>query len=204
MNLERPRTPSEEQAPVVVTRARFEPQSEIPLAIETADEQPFIRCPSCEADNNKMAERCFNCQRPLLTPEVRAWNEVFWQKRKEAEEQPPPAAAAAPPMSEENRRLAEALAAVELQREKTRLWWMPDAAQDSTPAGMKLLGLFPPNRRYLAAAAMAAAFFFGLLIALTASGHPALRVIGGGVAMLLLLLFVPNTRRRPRWWDFFD
>lgn len=204
MNLERPRSPSEPAEPPV-TKARFEPQAEIPLAADFG-EQPFIRCPSCEADNNRMAERCFNCQQPLLTPEARAWNAEFWQKRAESEKQQP--AVAPPPVSEENRRLAEALAAVAGQRERSRLWWMDSDDRgfaDSTPMGLRLLQLIGEGKRTTVAMAMVVSFLLAGAIALWATSFPRLRIGAGVVAMLLFLMFLPNTRRRRRgWWGFFD
>ena len=200
LNLEKPRTPGSGGEPSeVVNKARFDPPSpqEIPLAMDFG-EQPFLRCPSCEADNNRVAERCFNCQRSLQGEDVRAWNAAFWQKRK-AEESAPEQ-----PATERKRLLGEALAASVGEREKARLWWWKTDAErpDSTPAGMKLLALIrDDNRRIAAALGMAVTFLLSAWTALAATNHPGLRVCAGVVAALLFTLFIPNTRRGPRWWD---
>ena len=199
LNLEKPRRASDEAPPEVVNKARFEPQpaQEIPLAMDDG-EQPFIRCPSCEADNNRVAEKCFNCQRSLLGEDVRAWNAAFWQKRKAAEGAP-----GAQSDTERQRLLGEALAASVAQREKARLWWWQTETErpDTTPAGMKLLGLIRDDKARMGAAlGMAVTFLVAAWVALAATNHPGLRICAGAVAVLLFGLFVPNSRRGPRWW----
>src|SRR6185503_7385851 len=73
LNLEKPRPASEDAPRPVANAARF--GGEAPLALDESGEMLSLRCPSCEADNNRVAERCFNCQRALQTTEVHAWNE---------------------------------------------------------------------------------------------------------------------------------
>src|SRR5438067_1803471 len=101
-NLERARKPQGTPAHWGVTRERFgagpptpqqidrgfrearEAQLESGVEIEkaSADEQPFLRCPVCEADNSKYAVKCLNCSQRLDTDEARAWNERFWRERR--------------------------------------------------------------------------------------------------------------------------
>jgi hypothetical protein len=201
LNLEKRRPPSQEPPHELATKARFEGDapSEIGLAFDFG-EQPFLRCPACEADNNKQAEKCFNCQRPLLGDEVRAWNAAFWQRRKL--EPPADASAAAAPLSDETRRLAEQLAAQVAERERARLWsWKSADARDSMLPGLRLLGLIADgDKRMLATLAAGATFLVAALVAVTATQHPLLRGMAAAIAVLLLALFVPSTRG-PRWWE---
>src|SRR5438067_13440486 len=101
LNLERPRKPDDTPAHGVATKARFtgeEPPAASPdeifraereaqlqsgVEIDTTDaaEQPFLRCPVCEADNSKFAVKCINCQSRLDSDEVRARNARLWQQR---------------------------------------------------------------------------------------------------------------------------
>src|SRR5439155_1435231 len=149
LNLERPRTAEQTPPHGVATKARFEgAEPEIGLEFDMG-EQPFLRCPACEADNGKHAEKCFNCGRPLQTEDVRAWNAVFWQARqaqKAVQMLPAP-----PPLNEETRKLAELLALQVAEREKVRMWWCKDEQPyDSTPAAFRLLGLIKDaNTRFM-------------------------------------------------------
>jgi hypothetical protein len=57
--------------------------SDQPLALEprSTEEQQFIRCMGCEADNSRYAQSCVHCGSALWTDEVRAYNEKFWLQR---------------------------------------------------------------------------------------------------------------------------
>ena len=201
LNLERPRTAASEAPPhEVATKARFEGNGEIGLAFDFG-EQPFLRCPSCEADNNKQAEKCFNCQRSLLGEEVKAWNAAFWERRKQ--EQPPPAPPQTPALvDEQNRKVAELMALQVAEHEKSRLRWWNSDLHDSTPAGLQLLSrIANQNTRFMVAMGMVLTFLGAGFLALTAKHHPGLQVASAVVAMSLFLLFMPNTRRSRRWWD---
>jgi hypothetical protein len=187
----------------IVTAARFrgEPSG---IALEPDfGEQPFLRCPRCEADNTRHAERCQNCQARLTGEDVRAWNEQFWAARQAADATKTEVDAAQPAMPETQRLLGEAIAREVGERERTRLsWWASETAGDSTSVGMRLLAMLPTRRaRVMVAAAALAAFAGGVLAALKASHRPGLRGAGLVVSMLLLLLFTPNLPRRRRWWD---
>src|SRR5213075_46124 len=87
LNLERPRKPGETPPHGVANEARFREerraQLESGIEVETGDaaEQPFLRCPVCEADNTKFAVKCINCQGRLDTDDVRVWNVTFWRQR---------------------------------------------------------------------------------------------------------------------------
>ena len=202
MNLERPHGESHTPPASIATRKRFEGgASEFGVEFDFG-EQPFLRCPACEADNGRHAEKCINCQRPLQTPEVRAWNAEFWEKRKA--EKPPemPPLPRSVPLSDENRKLAEAVAREIGDRERARLsWWSDLGPYDSTPLGFRLLsGIADGRTRFTAAAGLLAVLVLAGIIALTAREHPGLQVGCAVVVFLLLALFTPNTRRRGGWW----
>src|SRR5436309_5262857 len=154
LNLERPRKPDDTPAHGVATRARFtgeEPPAASPdemfraeretqlqsgVEIDTTDaaEQPFLRCPVCEADNSKFAVKCINCQARLDSDEVKAWNARLWQERRAAREleQKPPAVVSV----EQNRLLGESLAQMVAESERAKMGWNDSyAVRDSTPIG---------------------------------------------------------------------
>lgn len=201
LKLEQPQKGADGPAHEVANVARFrgEPSG---MALEPDfGEQPFLRCPRCEADNTRYAERCQNCQAPLTGEEVRAWNEQFWAARQTADVGKTPAAEPLTPDAQ--RLLGEAIAREVGERERARLsWWGSETVHDATPIGVRLLAMLPTSRARIAVAAVAiAAFAAGALAALNASHRPALRGAGLVVSMLLLLLFTPNLPRRRRWWD---
>jgi len=199
LNLERPHRPGEAPKHEVATKARFtgEPSG---MALEPdLGERPFLRCPRCEADSSRYADRCFNCQEPLTGEDVRAWNEQLWAERK-AQQQPVARDQGEAALLQQSRLLGEALAREVAERERTRLsWW--SGANDFTPVGVRLLSLFPTTRgRLLAGAVAFAAFLGGAITAFVARKHPMLQGAGFVVALLMVVLFTPNTRYR-RWWD---
>jgi hypothetical protein len=203
LNLERPHRPGEAPKHEVATKARFtgEPSG---MALERdMGEQPFLRCPRCEADNSRYAERCLNCQAPLTGEEVRAWNERLWAERKAQQSQEKSAVAGDRTeelLLQQNRMLGEALAREVGERERSRLaWW--GGAEDMTPFGVRLLSLLPTTRARVLAGAVAGGTFFGAAItAFLARKHPMLQGAGFVVAVLLLALFTPNVRYRRWWW----
>ena len=210
LNLERPHVPGEKQpAPhEVATKARFTGE---PSGIATEPDfgdQPFLRCPRCEADNTRYAQRCTNCQAPLTGEDVRLFNEQLWAERKAQQAQEAAALEArrhAQPSAEElvrqNRMLGEALAREVGIREQARMSWWGGGFQNATPIGMRLLALLPTPRARVVAGAIAAATFIGSAgAALSARGHPRVQIAGFIVATLLLVLFAPNVPRRNRWW----
>ena len=221
LNLEKPRRPGEAPAHEVATKGRFTDEappvaapddlfraqreaqlrSGIELETESPAEQPFLRCPVCEADNSKYAARCINCQARLDSDEARAWNARLWQERRKAQEAGAQPQLDAESLLAQNRALGEALAREVGERERARLSWL--GTGDGTPAGMRLLGLIQsPGARFATVIALVATFFGSAIVAYTAKGHPALQVGGLVVAMALLALFTPNRRRRWRWWDW--
>ena len=210
LNLERPHAPGEKPPPPheVATKARFTGE---PSGIATEPdfgEQPFLRCPRCEADNTRYAQRCTNCQTPLTGEDVRAWNERLWAERKAQRAQEEAARRQAHPSGDDllrqNRMLGEALAREVAEREQARLsWWWSgtSGSYDATPIGMRLLSLLPSTQARIVAGAVAAVTFVGAVAAaLTARGHPRLQIAGFVVGALLLVLFTPNVPRRRRWW----
>jgi hypothetical protein len=206
LKLEQPQKRAEAPQHEVATAARFRGEpSGIALEPDFGD-QPFLRCPRCEADNTRYAERCQNCQERLTGEDVRAWNAQLWAARKAAAvATPEPAQVAQPLTAEAQRLLGEAIAREVGARERARLsWWSPDTARDATPAGMRLLAMLPTRRaRAMVGAAALVMFVAGALVALAPGHHPAVRGAGLVVSMLLLVLFTPNLPRRRRWWDGF-
>jgi hypothetical protein len=203
LNLERPHRPGEAPHHEVATKARFtgEPSG---IALEPDfGEQPFLRCPRCEADNSRYAERCMNCQGALTGEEVRAWNERLWAERKAQKAQENTAVARTrveQSLLEQNRKLGEALAREMGERERARLsWW--SGANDLTPVGVRLLSLLPTTRaRVLAGMVALATFLAAAVTAFVARKHPMLQGAGFVVGLVLLVLFTPNARYR-RWWE---
>ncbi|HET7785566.1 MAG TPA: hypothetical protein VFL36_06310 [Myxococcales bacterium] len=208
LKLEQPQRGAEAPQHEVATVARFrgEPSG---IALEPDfGEQPFLRCPQCEADNTRYAERCQNCQARLTGEDVRAWNAQLWAARKTAEAETAksePAQVAQPLTPDAQRLLGEAIAREVGERERARLsWWSSETARDATPAGMRLLAMLPTRRaRTVVGAAALLTFVAGALVALAPGHHPAVRGAGLLVSMLLLVLFTPNLPRRNRWWDGF-
>src|SRR5579859_1539840 len=101
LNLEKRRPPRDEPAHDVVTPGRFTPESSPPAPgpshpvmtpgrfdppelqlSQDHGEQPFLRCPSCEADNGRFAGRCVNCGGPLDTEAARTFNQQLWEGRR--------------------------------------------------------------------------------------------------------------------------
>lgn len=208
LNLERPHAPGEKPpAPhEVATKARFtgEP-SGIALEPDFGD-QPFLRCPNCEADNTRYAERCTNCRAPLGGDDVRAFNEKLWAERQAQRARDEAAlreSRSQPDLVQQNRMLGEALAREVGERERARMswWWWGSGYQDTTPIGLRLLSLLPTTQARIAAGAAAAVTFVAAVgLALSARGHPRLQGAGFVVGLLLLVLFTPNVPRRRRWW----
>lgn len=203
LNLERKRTAPEPPAHEVVTKARFAGTPDLILDHDSG-EQPFLRCPSCEADNNRGAERCFNCQQPLQTDDARAWNAAYWEKRRHDESgavAPGHPALVSRPLSDEERRLAEALAREVGERERARLfgWW--GAAHDPTPIGIRFLrSIGDGSTRLLVSLGFAGAFMIAAMVAVLAPAHSWLRTGALSVDVLILSVFTPNLRARNSWW----
>jgi hypothetical protein len=188
LNLERPRKASAEPAHEVVTPHRFEPEPEIQLSQDTG-EQPFLRCPSCEADNGRFAERCTNCGVRLDTPEVRTWNDRLWESRKlEAAKADEAESTRQAQLAADQRAIGEAIAEQVLEREQARLG-------DSTPLGFQLLSRLEGPLQPWAVLGAGALFIAGAGAAILAHGHPMLRNVGGLLAALLASLFLPVRRR---------
>jgi hypothetical protein len=207
LNLEKPHVPGEKPpAPhEVATRARFtgEPSG---IALEPDfGEQPFLRCPNCEADNTRYAERCMNCRAPMGGDDVRAFNERLWAERQAQRARDDAAlreSRAQPDLVQQNRMLGEALAREVGERERARMsWWWGGGYQDATPIGLRLLSLLPTTQGRVIAGGLAFVTFVGAVgLALSARGHPRLQGVGFVVGLLLLVLFTPNVPRRRRWW----
>jgi hypothetical protein len=221
LNLERARKPDEREPHVALTKERFgaEPprpadfqaeraaQLESGIEVETgsAAEQPFLRCPVCEADNTRYALRCLNCGRALDTGEVHAWNEQYWARRRTELEQEHKAEAKIELQREAarnaQRELGEMLAQQMAEHEQARLGWMGDSRMyDSTPWGMRILNLISsPGTRFAVAMGLVLTFFGAGAVAWRAHDDT-VRGVAGFIALALVSLFLPNWRGRPRRW----
>jgi hypothetical protein len=217
LNLERPRKPSDEPAHEVMTPGRFTPEGnkaaapaehahkvvtpgrfdppELQLSPDHG-EQPFLRCPSCEADNGRFAVKCINCGSRLDTGEVRAWNDQLWQARgAEAEtarlaeeERQKQLEADRLALLASRRELGESIAQDAFDRERAR-------GGASSPLGLRLLAQLDPNMQITAIVSTIAVFLTSATVAFAAHGHPLLQGLGGAIDVLLLSLFVPKRRR---------
>ena len=214
LNLEKARKPGDTPAHGVVSKERF--SGEAPPAVPPEDffraeraaqldsgveidahpdsEQPFLRCPRCESDNSKFAVKCLNCQRPLDTEEVHAWNARLWAARQRARAQEP----RPPPAVDQQRLLGEAIARRMAETEGARL-----QLDDRTPLGLRLLQeIADPNVRFAVAMGMVATFFGAGIVVYVAQGHTVVQAVGTIVAGALFILFMPrSSRRNSRFWD---
>ena len=143
--------------------------------------QPYLRCPVCEADNSKFAEKCINCARPMQTAEVFAWNQHLWAKRNEIHDAPPA----------EQRLLGEAIADEVLRRERAKLLW----SSEPTPIATRVLRAMPSRATRLGIGALLATLFGGGVLAAFMGSR-----FGVLVALAVVALFVPQTGRWRRWW----
>jgi hypothetical protein len=73
------RTPEAPEPPL----ERFEADGSQGLRVDrhTDEEQPFTRCPVCEADWGRFETRCNQCGEALDTDKARAFNAALWSKR---------------------------------------------------------------------------------------------------------------------------
>jgi hypothetical protein len=190
----------------VATKARFSGEGSGLATEPDLGEQPFMRCPRCEADNSRYVERCYNCQASLSGEDVKEWNARLWAERKAADaamQAARPLAPASSPSPEELRARGEAIAQQILESERRRAWWLPQPI-DPTPIGIRLLAALPSTRaRVIAGTVMVGAFVFATRLAFSASPSSRFRIGGFIVAGLLVLLFTPNIPRRRRWWDWY-
>jgi hypothetical protein len=227
LNLERARKPSDTPHHGVVTKERFgaerptprqtdqhfreEREAQLDSGVEiekvSAGEQPFLRCPVCEADNSKYAVKCLNCSQRLDTEEARAWNEQFWRKRRGEMQEQRRAEGALGQRQEQardaQRTLGEKLARQVAETEGARLGWMPERIlSNSAPIGFRLLGaISSPGLRYGVAAGLIGVFAGALLVAYRFRHlDPSVEGCALLAAFLVVALFLPNTRRRRGWW----
>jgi hypothetical protein len=217
LNLERPRPARDEPVHEVMTPGRFTPEKVQPAAAaepahavmtpgrfdppelqlsQDHGEQPFLRCPSCEADNSRFAVKCVNCGTRLDTQEVHAFNDQLWQTRHEEaeaarlveEERQRSLEADREGLAADQRALGESIAEDVGARERARLG-------DPMPIGLRLLAKLEGTAQIIAASAAAALFLTSATVAFTARGHHVLQFLGTITVIGLLVLFVPNRRR---------
>ncbi|HEY6910109.1 MAG TPA: hypothetical protein VI356_12115 [Myxococcales bacterium] len=203
LKLEQPQKGPDGPPHEVANTARFRGEPSGLVLEPDFGEQPFLRCPRCEADNTRYAERCQNCQAPLGGEDVRAWNERFWTARQAADPgKTEPGQTSTP---DAQRLLGEAIAREVGERERARLsWWSPESTHDSTPLGVRLLAMLPTRRTRVTLAALTMATFAAAAwAALDGSHRPAVRGAGLVISMLLLLLFTPNLPRRGHRRDWY-
>ena len=195
-------------APEDLFRAERAAQLESGIEIDAHpdSEQPFTRCPVCEADNSKFAVRCINCRTALDTEQVHEWNRRLWAERQKQRALEPKPAPLPPPGQDPQRQLAATIAQPIPERERAKWNWGADYQSDDTrPIGVKLLDLIPnPNLRFGVAMALVATFFGSGIVAYVAKQHPQLQMAGTIVALALLILFLPGRRRRRSWWWWDD
>jgi hypothetical protein len=190
LNLERPRPASTEEPHAPVNARRFEARPEIELQRDFG-EQPFLRCPSCEADNGKFAQKCINCSQRLDTPEAKIWNEQLWAARQAQAAQDAQTEFVHQQQLEADRRaLGEAIAQQVGEREKQRLGYM-----NATPLGFRLLHNLDEAQRVPAFLTAVVIFLIASGTAIGLRGHPFVQMLGGVTAFALLLLFTPPRRR---------
>jgi hypothetical protein len=182
LNLEKKRPARDEPAHEVVTPGRFKPEPELQLSPDHG-EQPFLRCPSCEADNGRFAVRCLSCSARLDTEAVQAFNEQLWEERR---------ASKAAEQQADLRKLGETLAQQIGEREQERL------EQGSNPPGIRWLARLGERQRTPAMVGAFALFLLSALGAFNLDGHPVLRGLAFAVAGALMLLFLPKRRH---FWD---
>jgi hypothetical protein len=217
LNLERPRPARDEPAHDVMTPGRFTPEAVKPAAparpahavmtkgrfdppelqlSQDHGEQPFLRCPSCEADNGRFALKCINCSARLDTEEVHAFNHQLWEARHgEAEaarlveeERQRSLEADRVALQADQRALGESIAEEVGDRERAR-------RGASSPLGLRLLAQLDSNMQVAAIVSTIAVFLTSATVAFTAHGHPLLQGLGGAIDVLLLSLFAPKRRR---------
>lgn len=188
-----------------------------PLVLEGrpgTEEQLFIRCMRCEADNSRYAQECAGCGLSLHTPEQRAFNQSFFRKRQELAQQE----------AEETRKFRKARAEVEQKAQEEAAERRKQAALATAdymlrgeldaqnearrlPPGVRLIqGIKDGTLQWVA--------IFGFLLAAVVMGLILFRglktgnstPLGVGFFGLLFLawMFTPprwwTSRRRRGWW----
>ena len=199
----------EAEAATAALRARRAALTESGIALDPQGEeqQTFLRCGVCEADNFRHAVKCQSCNSRLDTEEQRLFNRGFWARRraedaaaKQAEEARRQAAASASQdagLEAGGSALGPVLASAVAAREGLRLAWMePGASGVRSSVGMELLGRIgdPATRQGVMA---------GLAVAWLAAGARGLFPTDGEtnpVSLVLFfaaaLLFIPRGGKR--------
>jgi hypothetical protein len=200
----------EAEAATASLRARRAALTESGIALDPQDEeqQTFLRCGVCEADNFRHAVKCQSCNSRLDTDEQRLFNRGFWARRRaedaaarQAEEARRQAAASPQDDLREGARadaIGPVLARAVAAREGQRLAWMdPDrgAGGVRSSVGMELLGkVQDPATRQGVMLGLAAAW-----LALGARGlfpeEGASNPVSLVVFFAAALLFLPRGRR---------
>ena len=158
------------------------PGSGLELAEKRAEDQPFVRCAVCEADNSLHASSCTNCGSSFNTAAQRAFNERLWQKRREEaareaeelEKLHQQQAASQTGLAAQRQQAAAALAARVASETRMRL--------DAEERRDGMLGLGLPVSMTRGSSGLVPANLKTIAIAV-------------GIAVLLVLLAIPKTRR---------
>ena len=124
------------------------------VASANAEEQPFVRCARCEADNNRFAHACIHCGQTLDDEVTRSFNERFWSERRAAQvseadahrEHEQQLNEIAMETANERRAMAEAVARDAGDRARAR--WSSDMEGTGPAVGWSWLAGLPPWARW--------------------------------------------------------
>lgn len=171
--------------------------SDQPLALDTrsTEEQQFIRCMICEADNGRFAQVCVHCGAALQTEQQRDFNEQFWRRRRSeaAQEQQ-----AVDQLQQHQAQLTEEQARVQRQAFEQMVRESQDGSSGQPPGIRLINGLKDPIWQWV--------LIGGFVMVGLAAGvslwrsHPdqaGLKWICTGALVVLAWLFTP-----PSWWSY--
>jgi hypothetical protein len=201
----------EAEAATAALRARRAALTESGIALDpqSDEQQTFLRCGVCEADNFRHAVKCQSCNTRLDTDEQRLFNRGFWARRRaedaaarHAEEERRFAAASIPTATEPAAspgQIAPTLARASAAREAQRAaFFQPGTSGVRSSVAMALLGqIRDPALRQAALIGCAAAWLaLGVRAFFSGAGesHPVSLVVFFAAA----LLFLPRSPRSGR------
>lgn len=171
--------------------------SEQPLALDTrsTEEQQFIRCMICEADNGRFAQVCVHCGAALQTEQQREFNEQFWRQRRSeaAQEQQ-----AVEQLQQHQAQLSEEHARVQRQAFEQMVRESQDGSSRQPP-GIRLINALkdPIIQWVLIGAFVLAGLGAGVGLWRSRPDQHTLRIVCGAILGIEALLFTP-----PSWWTY--